>query len=265
MGRNATKAASVIEDLKAKHSGLSVSFVRCDMASLASVKAAAQEFLAADHGRLDVLVCNAGVMCLDASVTVDGYQLEFQTNHIGHALLIKLLLPLLRQTAALDAADVRIVNLSSQAYRQAPREGIAFATLNTPQESLGNALLPGHRWSRYGESKLANMLYADALAREYPDILTVSVHPGYIFTDLFNGVPFLTKLPVYFIARGQTLSPEEGAHSQLWAATTARKGIVSGTYYEPVGVAAKRTTSQANDSKLADELWTWTQEALKDF
>lgn len=265
MARNATRAASIIENLKSQHKDLSISFIRCDMASLASVQDAAREFLAAGHGRLDVLVCNSGIMCVDAAVTEDGYQVEWQTNHLGHALLIKLLVPTLRHTASEQNADVRIVNLSSQAYRQAPRIGIDFATLNTPQEKLGKGTVQGHRWARYGQSKLANMLYADALAREYPDILTISVHPGYIFTGLFDGVPFLTVLPLYFIAWGQTLSVEEGAHSQLWAATAPRDKLVSGTYYEPVGVAAKRTTSQANDQKLAAELWDWTQEALKGF
>ncbi|KND91982.1 putative oxidoreductase [Tolypocladium ophioglossoides CBS 100239] len=267
IARNATKATSIIQRLREKHADLSISFIRCDMASLSSVQAAARDFLASDdHGqrRLDVLVCNSGIMCVDAAVTEDGYQIEWQTNHLGHALLIKLLLPLLRETAA-GGNDVRIVNLTSQAYKQAPHGGIDFATLNTPQDTLGNFLVPGHRWSRYGQSKLANMLYADVLAREYPDILTVSVHPGYIFTDIFNGVPFFTKLPVFFIAQGQTLKVEEGAHSQLWAATAPRDKIKSGTYYEPVGVAAKRTTGNANDEKLAGELWEWTQKALKDF
>lgn len=264
MARNPTKAASAIERLKTQHPDLSISFVKCEMTSLASVQSAAREFIAAGHGRLDVLVCNAGTMCVEPEVTEDGYQIEWQTNHLAHALLIKLLIPTLRETAAKPDGDARIINLSSQGYQSAPG-GIEFATLNTKQEKLGNWLVPGHRWSRYGQSKLANMLYADALAREFPDIMAVSVHPGYIFTDLFNGVPFLTKLPVYLISRGQTLDVNEGAHAQLWAATVAREKLVSGTYYEPVGLAPKRTTKPSNDPKLAGELWDWTQTALKEF
>lgn len=268
MARNAKKAESIIADLKAQHPSLPVSFIRCDMASLESVQGAARAFLAAGHDRLDVLVCNAGIMCVDPATTQDGYQVDFQVNHLGHALLIKLLLPLMKQTATSPprgGADVRIVSLTSQAYRQAPRKGIDFATLRTDQAALGTAVIPGHRWSRYGQSKLANMLYADALAREYPEILSVSVHPGYIFTDLLTGLPFLTKLPVYFIAKGQTLSVEQGAHSQLWAATAPRDKLKTGMYYEPVGVAAERTTKQSNDQKLSGELWNWTQKALKGF
>jgi len=68
---------------------------------------------------------------------------------------------------------------------------------------------------------------------------------------------------------GQTLGVEEGAHSQLWAATAPRgegEGMVrTGTYYEPVGVAAKRTTGDSRDGKLADELWEWTEEALREW
>ena len=266
MARNATKAASIIESLKKKHAGLSISFIKCDMSTLSSVQTAAKEFVAA-HTRLDVLVANAGNMLMEPTLTEDGFPVEFQTNHVGHALLIKILIPLLNKTAE-AGGDVRIVNLSSRAYQQTPVGGIDFETLRTDQTKLGsfmNSINPGYAWARYGQSKLANMLYADALARKYPNITAVSVHPGFIFTQLFDGVSFLHKLPVYFLAMGNTLNEEEGAHSQLWAATTPKDKIKTRTYYEPVGKDVKRTTSYSKDQELSEKLWTWTQEALKDW
>ncbi|KJZ76519.1 hypothetical protein HIM_04248 [Hirsutella minnesotensis 3608] len=264
MGRNGDRAESIMAQLRGEHESLSISFIRCDLASLASVQRASREFLDANHGRLDVLLCNAGVMCSAAAVTVDGYQHEWQTNHLGHALLIKSLLPLLRSTAS-RGQDVRIINLTSQAYLTAPSVGIEFDTLKSDQKTLGNALVPGHRWARYGQAKLANMLYADALARRCPEVLTVSVHPGYIFTDLIGRVPLLVRLPVYLLALGRTLTPQQGAYTQLWAATSAREQMATGEYYEPVGVAGKRWTRAANDRALADRLWLWTEEALDGF
>lgn len=265
MGRNAAKAETTISSLKGKHPQLSISFIRCDMTSLASVQKAADEFLSV-HPRLDVFVANAGIMCADAAVTDDGYQIEFQTNHLSHALLIKKLLPLLQSTAA-KGNDVRIINLSSIAYKSAPDSGIDFATLKTPQATLGRFLVPGHRWSRYGQTKLANILYANALAKRYPDILSVSLHPGYIFTDLWKTVPLAEKLAITVALMGKSVDPDKGAYTQLWAATASRDVVKTGTYYEPVGVATQPTTKLGRDEggKLADKLWEWTQEALADY
>ena len=150
MGRNEKNAEGIISRLTAKHSGLSIRFIACDMTSFASLQKAAQDFIA-DNSRLDVFVCNAGIMCSDAAVTVDGYQREFQTNHISHALLIKKLLPLMQSTAAADNSDVRIINITSKAYGVAPAGGIDFDTLRTSQEKLSARL--GARWGRYGENK----------------------------------------------------------------------------------------------------------------
>jgi len=98
---------------------LTDTFIDCDLTSLKSIQVAAKRFLSASD-RLDILVCNAGIMAVDPGTTKEGIEIQFGTNHLGHASLIKLLLPLMLQTAQSPDSDVRIINLSSIAYQQAP-------------------------------------------------------------------------------------------------------------------------------------------------
>lgn len=199
-------------------------------------------------------------------LTKDGYELQFGTNHLGHALLIKLLLPLLLRTAETPNSDVRIINMASVAYAQAPKEGIVFETLKTNQDGLGG-MLPGGRWSRYGQSKLANLLYARQLAQRYPSIKSVSIHPGYIKTDLFANTTFLMSLPLRVMVplEGGWTPVKQGPYNQLWAGTTERSNLEDGTYYAPVGKIGDLQTKQSRDDTLATKLWDWTQKELQAF
>lgn len=209
---------------------------------------------------------NAGVMALDPAVSADGYEIQFATNHLGHALLVKLLLPTMRATKQLPGVnDVRIVNLASQAYQLAPSGGIDFATLKSAQPDLGSWLTFGGKWARYGQSKLAQLLYSQELARRCPDVTSVSVHPGYIKTGLFDAVSFLTALPVLMVGIGRFLPVVQGHWTQCWAATVDKEKLVNGEYYEPVGVIGKRSTKLAKDEKgvLAKQVWEWTEQELK--
>lgn len=260
-GRSTAKANVLIEKIRLKSPKVPITFLECDLTSFASVQAVAKRLLA-ESARLDVLICNAGIMAVDAATTKDGYEIQFQVNHLAHALLIKLLLPLMLRTAEGPNADVRIVNMASIAYQQAPKAGIEFSTLKSNQASLGPPLIPGPKWSRYGQSKLANLLYPQELAKKYPAILSVSVHPGFIITDLFANVSFATRLPALIQSIGKRIPLEQGPYNQLWAATSPRAGIKNGEYYEPVGVVGTRTTARARDAQLAEKLWDWTQDAL---
>lgn len=229
---------------------------------LGSVKQSAESLLA-QTDRLDVFYANAGVMALAPGTTKDGYETQFGVNHVGHAYLLKLILPLLLKTAKEPISDVRIINMSSIAYKQAPKEGIAFDSIKTGQEGLGS-MIPGGRWARYGQSKLANMLYARELAKRYPSIKTVSIHPGYIKTDLFAGVPFATTLPLMvMVPMTEGWTPvEQGSYNQTWAGTTARSNLEDGAYYVPIAKKGKLETSQSRDDKLAARLWDWTENEL---
>jgi NAD(P)-dependent dehydrogenase (short-subunit alcohol dehydrogenase family) len=263
-GRNQKTADALIDRVKKISPNVKVTFLKSDISSFASIKEMVAAFNS-QSDRLDILMLNAGVMALDASVSADGYEIQFATNHLGHALLVKLLLPTLQATKRLpDVKDVRIVNLTSQAYQLAPSQGIDFATLKSPQPNLGGLMTLGGKWARYGQSKLAQLLYSQELARHYPDVTSVSVHPGYIKTGLFDAVSFTTALPVLLVGMGRWVPVEQGFWTQCWAATTAKENLVNGEYYEPVGVMGKRTSKLAKDEGgvLGKKLWEWTDKAL---
>lgn len=102
-------------------------------------------------------------MAKPPGLSTDGYEIQVATNHLGHALLTKKLLPLLEKTAKLPDADVRIIYTTSEAWRGG---NLPFDRFNTTMEGV-----MGH-WMRYCNSKLANFLYARELATRYPEILS---------------------------------------------------------------------------------------------
>lgn len=261
-GRNSKKAEAVIAKVKEASPETKVTFIQCDLTDLSSVRQAGQSLLA-QTDRLDVFIANAGVMALPPGKSKDGYEIQFATNHLGHALLTKIILPIMLKTAEQPGSDVRIINLSSTAYKQAPTEGFAFATLKTDQASLGG-MVPGGKWGRYGQSKLANLSYAQALAKRFPTIKTVSIHPGYVKTDLFASTSQLTMLPLRFMVPmdGGWTPVEQGCWNQVWAATTARQNLEDGAYYVPVAKKGKLETAQSRDASLSDRLYEWTEKEL---
>ncbi|CAI7652502.1 unnamed protein product [Penicillium crustosum] len=254
-GRNATSAEKMIQQIHEINSKLAVTFIQCDLASLTSVKNVAELFIS-QHSTLDILMCNAGIMAQPPSQTVDGYELQFGTNHLGHALLIKKFIPLLEAST-----DPRIVLLTSQGWGLHPRGGIVFDKLKTTQD-----IAFGGPWVRYGQSKLANLVYARELAKRFPAITSVSVHPGVVGTGLVSGLGIKEKMLVYALTWWIILQPHEGAFSQTWAATVDKAEIRNGGYYEPVGkLMDRKLDSTARDGALAERLWDWTEEALKGF
>ena len=214
------------------------------------------------HDRLDVLICSAGIMAQPPELSKDGYEIQFATNHLGHAMLVKQLLPTMLKTAEQPGADSRIIFISSVGWRVHPSAGIQFSRLKTTQDF--SALGP---WRRYGQSKLANIVYAAELARRYPSITTVSLHPGAVKTDLVGNLGFLDKAAVYLSNFGMLITPEEGVKNQLWAAAGAQKGdLENGAYYMPVGLqSGSQLDSTAKDKKLATDLWDWTEKALEGY
>lgn len=201
-------------------------------------------------------------MATAPSLSADGYESQFATNHMGHALLIDSLLPLLRDTARRHG-DARIINMSSVAHNLHPKNGIHFDTLKTTQEDLGTTA--GASWARYGQSKLANMLYSDQLARENPDLSCVAVHPGIVQTNLVSSMSFMKRFTMALGTFGQKRStPAEGAMNQTWAATAPKSSVKSGVYYVPVGVEGNRE-GKGKDQVLAKKLYDWTQVELTNF
>lgn len=259
-GRNSTAAANVISEAEAesaaRNPSLKLTFLECYHTSFPSVENAIRQFLS-ETQRLDVLLCNAGVMGTDPSLTRDGYENQFGINQMAHALMIKMLLPILQSTAQMTG-DVRVVFESSIGFRWTPSGGIRFDELKTTQDYWFAG-----RWVRYGQSKLANVIYASELARRYPNITAVSVHPGVIFTNLWSVQwSLLNRVFVYLATLGQSISAKEGAHTPCWAMTTSKAGLSNGAFYEKVGVAGSPSKDSSSED-LGKKLWTWTQAELE--
>lgn len=200
-------------------------------------------------------------MATPAGLTTDGYEVQFGINHMGHAALLKLILPIMLRTAELPGSDVRLIIVSSLLHLLLPHGGIAFDTLHSQQENrkLG-------AWGRYAQSKLANTLYGQAFARRYPSIRSLVVHPGIVNTNLSNGVSYISRIFLYAATLGGllALSPESGANSILWAATADQSKVESGRFYEPIG-KARAPEKSGMDEEAAQRLWDWTQNELDGF
>ncbi|KAJ7497599.1 oxidoreductase [Mycena latifolia] len=253
-GRDADRAAALIAEVTADVPSAQLTFVKCNMSSLANVAEAAKEVVSKTE-RLDIMMCNAGVLAPPA-LTEDGYEIQFGINHLAHALLVKLLLPTLLRTP-----DARVVVMTSQAFSGAPSGGIQFDKLRTTQSGFPASIF------RYPQSKLANLLYAAELARRYPQITAVSVHPGVANTAMFLDAPWVEKLIIKSIQmwKGEPIvSPEAGAFTQLWAATVAKSELVNGEFYVPVGVLGKHSELSV-DKELAAKLWDWTEKELEGY
>lgn len=197
-------------------------------------------------------------MATPFSLTKEGYEIQFGTNHVGHALFTKLLMPVLLQTAEQPGADVRIINVSSMGSFGAPRAGIVFDQADLEKH---------YTWTRYGQSKLANILFTRELAARYPQITSVSVHPGVIPTDLYSAFvtgPIL-KIGFWFykllvpILPGHYKDAKGGALAQTYLAAAEKATIKNGEFYKPVGVVSKGP-SNGRDLGLARKLWEWTEE-----
>ena len=181
---------------------------------------------------------------------------------MGHALLSKLLTPLMEATAN-QHGNVRIVWNTSLGYKAHPKGGILFDKLKTPQKDIAPAM---GEWMRYGQSKLANLLYSRSFSKHHPPINSICIHPGVSATGLVNNLSFMKRALVYVTNIGNMLTPEQCAYNQEWASTAplgkGDKQVESGVYYEPVGIKGKLTGEGSND-ELAEKLWDWTHRELE--
>ncbi|KAK7178565.1 retinol dehydrogenase [Paraphaeosphaeria sporulosa] len=256
--RSQSKAQAAIAEIQAIVPGANITFVEIDLSSFASVKKAAGQVIQ-ECDRLDILLNNAGLMGVDPGLTQDGYEMQFGSNHMGPALLTKLLMSLLDKTSKLPNSDVRVVQLSSALFQLAPKGGILFPELKTPMASFSGRAL-------YGQSKLANLYFIKSLAKRYPAIKCVSLHPGVVKTGITNNTQNSYGCLSWVIAIGIKLfftSVEVGALGQLWASTGKASEIKSGAYYEPFK-KERKANKLIDNSELAEKLWDWTEKEFSE-
>jgi NAD(P)-dependent dehydrogenase (short-subunit alcohol dehydrogenase family) len=237
--RSAERAAPVLEEAAAMDGPGSAAFLQLDLAELASIRRTAAEFLAGGEP-LHVLVNNAGVAG-QRGQTVDGFELTFGVNHLGHFLLTSLLLDRLRADA-----PARVVTVSSIGHRQA--RGIDYEALRKPTRSFTG--LP-----EYGVSKLCNILFTQELARREAatGVTTYTLHPGAIASNIWRRVPW----PVEPVMKRFMRSSEDGARTSIWCASAPELAGVSGHYYVD---CRERRPSGVATPELAAELWARSEE-----
>jgi WW domain-containing oxidoreductase len=215
--------------------------LECELSDPKSVRACVAA-VKSDGAKLDGIIANAGVMALPTLELVHGYERQFFTNHIGHFLLVTGLLGVLADKA-------RVVMLSSAAHTMAPKAGIEFDNL-AGQRSYAP-------WAAYGQSKLANLLFAKHLAKRLANegsaVTANSVHPGVIMSGLQRSMPAIQRLGMAIAAPIGFKSIPEGAATQVYVATRPELEGVSGEYFADCNIA--QPSERGKDAALAERLW----------
>lgn len=253
--RNPAQAETVIAQLRAETGNAAITVEAMDLASLASVRAFAQHFLA-KRQPLHLLINNAGIMACPLGRTVDGFELQLGTNHLGHFLLSVLLLPALK-----SGAPARVVSLASAGHQWSD---IDFDDINFERR-------PYEKMLAYGQSKTANVLFAVEFNRRFAadGITANAVMPGAIATPLGR---YMDPSDLFWLDQDGQLKPEfaaafktpqQGAATSVWAAVGPELEGIGGLYLENCAVAAPFEEAKAPlgvkpyalNSESATRLW----------
>ncbi len=263
--RDASRAEETVARITKDSPGTTIDVVSLDLADLADAARAAAEVTAA-YDRIDILINNAGIMLTPDSRTKDGFELQMGTNHLGHFAWTAALWPLL------DASDARVVAVSSIAHTSA---GSIDLDSLTPAGSSRRY----KSWQSYGESKLANLMFALELDRRAKasgsSVVSVAAHPGYASTNLTKTGPTVNGFSLSGIGMHQITKiigqpASHGAWPLLMAATDP--SLTGGEYVGPTGFNGMRgrpklvgMTKVARDEQLADDLWAASETASVPF
>lgn len=198
-----------------------------DLADLASVRRFAESFLESDRS-LDILIDNAAIMASPEVRVGPGWESQFATNHLGHFVLTNLLWPALKRDGG-----ARVITLSSTGHK------LSAIRFDDPQFETGY-----DKWQAYGQAKTADSLFAiqlDALGEPF-GVRAFAVHPGGIMTELQRHLPREEMIASGWMAEDGTVnerfkSPEQGAATSVWAATSPQLTGMGGVYCEDCDIA----------------------------
>jgi NAD(P)-dependent dehydrogenase (short-subunit alcohol dehydrogenase family) len=247
--RSAERGRAAVADIASRLGGdARVQLVVFDLSDLSSVRRGADEILE-QAPRLDVLLNNAGLVLSERRETPDGFETTFATNHLGPFLLTNLLLDRLRASA-----PARIVTVSSAVHARA-RRGLPFDDLQSRRHYRGDQV--------YAETKLANLLFTLELARrlEGTRVTANALHPGAVRSGYGrdgDARGFLAA--VLTVMRPFFISPEQGARTSIYLASSPEVEGVSGEYF--VKCAPARPSAQARDGEAAVRLWQASEELV---
>ena len=251
--RNTEKGEAAVASIRTAVPAATVAVEPLDLSSLASVREFAERF-GADRDGLDLLINNAGVMAPPRRQTADGFESQFGTNHLGHFALTGLLLGRMQ-----GREDARVVTVSSGAHK--------FGRIRFDDLQGERAY---RRWRAYGQSKLANVLFARELDKRLraagSTVSSLAAHPGYSATNLQSASPpFLDRTIMVVTNRLLAQSAEMGALPELYAAT--RPNLDGGLFIGPDGFEEQRgypkvvsPVKAGRDEAVAARLWTVSEE-----
>lgn len=277
------KGVAAVEKIQTEVKDAKVQFLPLDLASLDSVSKFAKLFSKLDMP-LHMLILNAGVMKSPGEAfvgkglnygfetTSDGFEYHIGVNHIAHAYLTKLLLPNMKKSS-----PSRILSVSSMAEQGAPESGMKFQDWWVPKDGvMPSDYEDGHA---YGQSKLANLMYAKELSNQLngTGISVFSLHPGVILTELSRYMaPVMQEdaeqqgaTASFFLKLFGSLfelsnfDSKGGALTQLHLATANEEELVNGGFYHPIGKHTNPTHPQSSNGTLARMLWEETEAAIK--
>jgi NAD(P)-dependent dehydrogenase (short-subunit alcohol dehydrogenase family) len=243
--RDKTRGEAALNEIKEKSNNGSISLFIADLSSQSSIHQLVTDFKM-NFGKLDILINNAGVITQNRTLTEDGLETQFAINHIAPFLLTELLLDSLK-----SSNSARIINISSNAHRTA---NINFDDLQSEQDYKPREV--------YQRTKLCNILFTYELARqiEGTHISANCVHPGVITTKLlqaYNG----SKRGFGFIGKLLYSSPEKGAETPLYLASSSEVEGISGKYFYNKKVT--NSSNYSNDLSVAKQLWQMSKSLTK--
>ncbi len=242
--RDPAKGEKVLEELKAQSGNDALELFVGDLSSMSEVRRIALE-VREKHPKLHVLVNNAGGLFNQRQTTVDGFETTFAFNHLAYFLLTNLLLPSLKA-----AGNARVVIVSSSGNR--------FATMRWNDLQFSTRY---SGWFVYGQSKLMNVLFANALARRLggTDVTSNSLHPGVVDTGFGKTSAGLNRL-VGRAANLFSITPEKGAENSLYLATSPEVAGVTGQYF--VKKKSARANRASYDEDAQERLWGLSEKLL---
>jgi NAD(P)-dependent dehydrogenase (short-subunit alcohol dehydrogenase family) len=244
--RSRERGAVAQAEIKAVSGSERVDLLIADLSVQADIHQLAAEFKQT-YDRLDVLVNNAGAIFDKRQETADGLELTFALNHMGYFLLTHLLLDLLK-----ESAPARIVNVSSGAHH---RGSITFDDL---QREKSYSAFPV-----YSQSKLANVLFTYELARrlEGSGVTVNALHPGFVNSNFGSSMSGIAASLFGLIARLFAISPEKGAETIIYLASSAEVAGVTGKYF--VNKKATRSSGESYDEAVAKRLWEVSEQLIR--
>jgi WW domain-containing oxidoreductase len=248
--RNMNSGKQVREAIINKIPDAKIDVMELDLSSMASIRKFAADYISSNLP-LNLLINNAGVLAPPFTLSEDSIELQFATNHLGHFLLTNLLLERMKDTVRESQKEARIVNVSSAGYTFTYSEGICFEKIN--DESSYNGTYA------YGQSKLANILHTNELARRFKEeglnITANSLHPGIIPTNVTRHNGFLAVMVNTICTRILKNIPQ-GAATTCYIALSPRVKGVTGEYFSDCNIS--KVNLMAKDEELAKKLWDFS-------